>query len=225
MAAPVVAMRGIAVAIGPLPTCPKARRRPIRCDQKSTSGEGMIAMRREPAFAFLPKFQGRDRRLHLRPMLRERRRGEPRRTYRLTSRPADRDECPKNSPNSKRPPISTAEYSPSRLQRTSMRDGGRPGRRRPWLSLSERVGTRACESRCILRLKLTIDVAARSMCGAMLSPHGYSETLSPELASERSIAIQTDESENATCQSLNRSPFYTAADNSSCACPPKRKSP
>ena len=71
MAASLVTMRGISVAIGPLLTPGKVRRRPIRSDKKSTSDEGMIAMGRELALPFLAKFQGRDRRLHARPVFRE----------------------------------------------------------------------------------------------------------------------------------------------------------
>ena len=59
------------MAIGGLPTLRNVQRRPIRRDKKSASGEGMIAMRREPAFAFGAKLQGRDRRLHVRPVFRE----------------------------------------------------------------------------------------------------------------------------------------------------------
>ena len=71
MAASVVTVRRIFVAIGLLPTPRQVRRRTIRSDKESMSGEGMIAMRRELALAFLPKFKGRDRRLHVRPVFRE----------------------------------------------------------------------------------------------------------------------------------------------------------
>ena len=71
MAAPLVGMRGIAVAIGALPTSGNLQRRPIRPDQKSASGERMIMMRHKPAFGFDPKVQQRDRRLHLQPVFRE----------------------------------------------------------------------------------------------------------------------------------------------------------
>jgi hypothetical protein len=71
MAAPLVTMRGISVAIGLAPTARQVRRRPIRSDKKSMSDEGMIAMGREVARPFLAKFQGCDRRLHVRPVFRE----------------------------------------------------------------------------------------------------------------------------------------------------------
>ena len=56
MAASLVTMRGISMAIGLLLTPGKVRRRPMRSDKKSTSDEGMIAMRRELALPFLAKF-------------------------------------------------------------------------------------------------------------------------------------------------------------------------
>jgi hypothetical protein len=71
MAASLVTMRGISVTIGLLRTPRKLRRHPIHSDKKSTSGEGMIAMRRELALPFPAKLQGRDRRLHVRPVFRE----------------------------------------------------------------------------------------------------------------------------------------------------------
>ena len=71
MAACLMTMRGISLAIGRLPTLRKVERRPIRSNKKSTSGEGMIAMRRELALPFFAKFQGRDRRLHVWPVFRE----------------------------------------------------------------------------------------------------------------------------------------------------------
>jgi hypothetical protein len=71
MAASLVTMRGISVAIGLLLPPGKVRRRPIRSDKKSTSDEGMIAMGRQLARPFFAKFQGCDRRLHVRPVFRE----------------------------------------------------------------------------------------------------------------------------------------------------------
>ena len=64
-------MRGIVRAIGALATRRRLRRRPIPRDKKSASGKGMIAMRREPAFGFGAKVQGRDRRLDVRPIFGE----------------------------------------------------------------------------------------------------------------------------------------------------------
>jgi hypothetical protein len=71
MAAPLVGMRTIVRAIGALATRSLLRRRPFPCDKKPSSGEGVIAMRRKPAFGFGPKVQGRDRRLDARPIFGE----------------------------------------------------------------------------------------------------------------------------------------------------------
>ena len=69
MAAPLVGMRMIVRAIGAgVAGCSDAA---IPRDKKPASSEGVIAMRREPAFGFGPKVQGRDRRLDARPMFGE----------------------------------------------------------------------------------------------------------------------------------------------------------
>ena len=71
MAGTVVGMRKIAVAFRLVLTCLPFLPRPIRPDEKSASGEGMIAMRREPAFGFDANVEGRNRRLHVRQVFRE----------------------------------------------------------------------------------------------------------------------------------------------------------
>src|SRR5271166_212259 len=70
-AAPLVGMRTIVRAIGAFATRSLLRRRPFPLDKKPASGEGVIAMRREPAFGFGPEVQGRDRRLDARPIFGE----------------------------------------------------------------------------------------------------------------------------------------------------------
>ena len=59
------------MAIGALATRRLLRRRRIPRDKKPASSEGVIAMRREPAFGFGPKVQRRDRRLDARPIFGE----------------------------------------------------------------------------------------------------------------------------------------------------------
>ena len=71
VAACLVTVRRLSVAIGRLLALRKVQRRAICSDKKSTSGEGMIAMQRELALPFPAKLQGRDRRLHVRPVFRE----------------------------------------------------------------------------------------------------------------------------------------------------------
>ena len=71
VAACLVTVRRLSVAIGRLLALRKVQRRAIRSDKKSTSGEGMIAMRRELAFRSSAKIQRGDRRLHVRPVFRE----------------------------------------------------------------------------------------------------------------------------------------------------------
>ena len=69
--ASLVAMQGLSLGASQSPHSRRAGSHPISSDKKSTSGEGMIAMRRKSALSLLTKFQGCNRRLHTRPMLRE----------------------------------------------------------------------------------------------------------------------------------------------------------
>jgi hypothetical protein len=136
MAASLVTMRGISVAIGLLLTPGKVRRRPIRSDKKSMSDEGMISMGRELARPFLAKFQGCDRRLHVRPVFRES--VEESRDEHVARQAAEWVEMnvQKSSPNFRRRPISNAKYS-AFTPGADMRYRGGPGCQRVVLFMSE----------------------------------------------------------------------------------------
>ena len=105
-----VAMRKVVMAFILAPTCLPFVPRPIRPDEKSASGEGMIAMRREPAFGFDANVEGCNCRLHVRQVFGE---GvEEGRDKHVARQAAKRIEMNvQETLPSKRPAISNAEYT------------------------------------------------------------------------------------------------------------------
>ena len=156
-AAPLVGVRGIAVAIGPLPTSwngstPSdrfrqeidARRRNDRDAARACTPLPRPVSVTRLSIARAASIQGK-------------RRGEPRRTCRLTSRRAGRDECPTKLSQLEaagRPQTPSIAFSPRRGHAISRRSRLREGRRAEPASASYVVKAAA-----LLRLKLTIDVA------------------------------------------------------------------